>query len=189
VLDLAHQGQRLATGYECVVVAKLAALEAKAHASLGNHAAAQEALAQARRAMATATADEYQAGPFGFTPAKHAFYEGTCYVRLGRSDAALAASQRALTLYQSTKAFMEPTIARIDMAMAYAQKHDLDGVCHLSEQVAAVPREFRTGPITARIAEFLAGLPPRERALPAVHALRDRLALAPPPAPARSGKP
>jgi hypothetical protein len=189
VLDLAHRGQRLAAAHQCVVIAKLAALEAKAHASLGNHPATQGALAQARRAMTSATSDEYRAGPFGFTPAKHAFYEGTCYVRLGRPDAALAASQRALTLYQSTGAFMEPTIARIDMAMAHQQKGDLDGVCHMSEQVAAIPRQFRTGPITARISEFLAGLHPRDRALPAVRALRDRLALAPPTASSRSGMP
>lgn len=187
VLGLAQQGQRLAAGHECVVLAKLAALEAKAHARLGNHPATHEALTQARRAMTSATADEYRAGPFGFTAAKHAFYEGTCYVRLGHPDAALAACQRALSLYESTGAFMEPTIARIDMAMAHQQKGDLDGVCHLSEQVAAIPTQFRTGPITARISEFLAGLRPRDRALPAVRALRDRLALAPPAAPPRSG--
>src|SRR6266704_81596 len=156
VLDLTQRGQRLAAGRWCVVIAKLAALEAKAHASLGNQVAAQEALVQARRGMTTATAEEYRAGPFGFTPAKHAFYEGTCYVRLARPDAALAASQRALTLYGSTKTFMEPTIASVDIAMAHHQKGDLDGACHMSEQVAAIPGELRTGPITARVAEFLA---------------------------------
>src|SRR6266542_3969827 len=102
----------------------MAALEAKAYASLGNQNAAHDALAQARRVMKTATEEEIRPGPFGYTPAKHAFYEGTCYVRLARPDAALAASQRALTLYGSTKAFMEPTIARVDIAMAHHQKGD-----------------------------------------------------------------
>jgi hypothetical protein len=139
--------------------------------------------------MTTATAEEYRAGPFGFSPAKDAFYEGTSYVRLARHDAALAASQRALTLYRSTKAFTEPTIARIDIAMAHHQKGDLDGACHMSQHVAAIPGELRTGPITARVAEFLAGLQPRDRALPAVQALRDRLALAPLPTPTLPGKP
>jgi hypothetical protein len=110
--------------------------------------------------MTTATAEEYRAGPFGFSRAKHAFYEGTCYVRLARPDAALVVSQRALTLYRSTKAFMEPTIARIDIAMAHNQKGDLDGACHMSQQVAAIPGELRTGPITARVAVAELGVAP-----------------------------
>jgi hypothetical protein len=186
VLDLTRRGHQLVDGRRCVVVAKLAALEAKAHASLGNQPAAQDALVQARRAIQTATAQELRPGPFGFTLAKHAFYEGTCYVRLTQPDAALAAARQALDLYQSTKAFMEPTIARIDMATAYAQKGDLDGACHMGNQVASIPPELRTGPIVARASEFLSGLPPRDRALPAVQALRGRLALNPPPD--RSGK-
>jgi tetratricopeptide (TPR) repeat protein len=181
VLKLTCRGQRLAADRQRVAVAKLAALEAKAYASLGNHNAAYDALAQARRVMKTATEEEIRPGPFGYTPAKHAFYEGTCYVRLARPDAALAASRRALDLYRSTRAFMEPTIARIDMATAYAQKGDLDGACHLGDQIAAIPAELRTGPISARASEFLRSLRPHERALPAVQALRGRLALDPPP--------
>jgi tetratricopeptide (TPR) repeat protein len=104
--------------------------------------------------MATATAEEVQPGVFGFTPAKYFFYEGTCHVRLGQPDAALAASEQALALYQPTKAFNEPTIARIDMAMAYAKKGDLDQACQLTRQAAAIPADLRTGPIVARVQEF-----------------------------------
>jgi tetratricopeptide (TPR) repeat protein len=177
VLALTQQGQRLAGGPGSAVVAKLAALEAKAHASLGNDSAARDALASANRAMATATAEELQPGVFGFTPAKYFFYEGTCHVRLGQPDAALAASEQALALYQPTKAFNEPTIARIDMAMAYAKKGDLDHACQLTRQAAAIPAELRTGPIAARVQEFFAGLEPRHRGLPAVHEVREQLAL------------
>jgi tetratricopeptide (TPR) repeat protein len=148
VLALTQQGQRLA-GAGGAVVAKLAALAAKAHASLGNDSAARDALASANRAIATATAEEAQPGVFGFTPAKYFFYEGTCHVRLGQPDAALAASEQALALYQPTKAFNEPTIARIDMAMAYAKKGDLDQACQLTRQAAAIPAELCTGPIAA----------------------------------------
>jgi len=177
VLALTRRGQRLAAGARSTVVAKLAALEAKAHASLGNHGAARDALAYANRAMATATAEETRPGVFGFTPAKNFFYEGTCHVRLGQPDAALAASQRALALYQPTKAFMEPTIARIDMAMAFAKKGDLDQACQLSRQVSALSADLLTGPILARVQEFFAGLEPRHRALPAVQEVREQLAL------------
>ena len=128
--------------------------------------------------MATA-AEEFRPGPFGFTPAKHAFYEGTCYVRLALPDAALVASQRALDLYRSTKAFMDPTIARIDLAIAHSQKDEIEGACHLGKEVASIPPSLRTDPIKARAAEFLGGLQPRHRALPAVQALRERLALEP----------
>ena len=177
VLALTHRGQRLAAGASSVVVAKLAALEAKAHASLGNDGAARAALASANRAMAKATAKELQLGVFGFPPAKYFFYEGTCHVRLGQPDAALTASEQALALYQSTKAFNEPTIARIDMAMAYANKGDLDHACQLTSQAAAIPVDLRTGPIMARVQEFFAALEPRHDGLPAVREAREQLAL------------
>jgi transcriptional regulator with XRE-family HTH domain/tetratricopeptide (TPR) repeat protein len=177
VLALTQRGQRLAGGAGGAAMAKLAALEAKAHASLGNDSAARDALASANRAMARATAEEMQPGVFGFTPAKYFFYEGTCHVRLGQPDAALASSEQALALYQPTKAFMEPTIARIDMAMAYAKKGDLDQACQLTRQAAAIPAGLQTGPIVARAQEFFAGLEPRHRGLPAVQEVRELLAL------------
>jgi transcriptional regulator with XRE-family HTH domain len=177
VLALTQRGQRLAAGASSTVVAKLAALEAKAHASLGNDGAAHDALAHANQAMATAPAGEVRPGVFGFTPAKYFFYEGTCHVRLGQPDAALAASQRALALYEPTRAFMEPTIARVDMAMAFAKKGDLEQACQLGRQIGAIPVELRTGPIMARVQEFFAGLEPRHRALPAVQEVREQLAL------------
>jgi tetratricopeptide (TPR) repeat protein len=181
VLALTRRGQRLAGAAGSAVVAKLAALEAKAHASLGNDGAARDALASANRAMARATAEELQPGVFGFTPAKYFFYAGTCHVRLGQPDTALEASQQALALYQPTKAFMEPTIARIDMAMAYANKGDLDHACQLTRQATAIPADLRTGPIMARVHEFFAALEPRHRGLPAVRAVREQLALPQPP--------
>lgn len=184
VLALTRRGQRLAAGMRSAVVAKLAALEAKAHASLGNGGAARDALAYANRAMVTAPAGEVRPGVFGFTPAKYFFYEGTCHVRLGNPDAALAASQRALALYQPTKAFMEPTIARIDMAMAFAKKGDLEQACQLGRQVGAIPAELRTRPIMARVQEFFADLEPRQRTLPAVQEIREQLAL---PRPTQTG--
>jgi tetratricopeptide (TPR) repeat protein len=177
VLALSQRGRHLAGGAGSAAVAKLAALEAKAHARLGNAGAAREALASASRAMARAPAEEVQPGVFGFTPAKYFFYEGTCLVRLGQPDAALAASEQALALYQPTKAFNEPTIARIDMAMAYAKKGDLDQACQLTRQAAAIPAGLRTGPIVARVQEFFAGLEPRHRSLPAVQEVREQLAL------------
>jgi tetratricopeptide (TPR) repeat protein len=177
VLALTQRGQRLVGGSGSGVLAKLAALEAKAHASLANDSGARDALASANCAMATATAEELRPGVFGFTPAKYFFYEGTCHVRLGQPDAALAASEQALVLYQPTKAFNEPTIARIDMAMAYAKKGDLDYACQLTRQAAAIPAELRTGPIVARLQEFFAGLEPRHRSLPAVQEVREQLAL------------
>jgi tetratricopeptide (TPR) repeat protein len=177
VLAVTQRGQRLAAGAGSAVVAKLAALEAKAHASLGNDGAARDALAAANRAMTRATAEELQPGVFGFTPAKYFFYAGTCHVRLGQPDAALEASQQALALYQPTKAFMEPTIARIDKAMAYANKGDLDQACQLTRQATALPAELRTGPIMARVQEFFTGLEPRHRGLPAVQEVREQLAL------------
>jgi hypothetical protein len=177
VLALTRRGNRLAAGAGSAVVAKLAALEAKAQATLGNGGAALDALAYANRAMASATAEELQPGVFGFPLAKYFFYEGTCHVRLGQPDAALAASEQALALYQPTKAFMEPTIARIDMAMAYAKKGDLDQACQLSRGVTAIPPGLRTGPMMARVQEFFAGLAPRHRVLPVVQELREQLAL------------
>jgi tetratricopeptide (TPR) repeat protein len=180
VLALTKRGRRLAVGAGSAVVAKLAALEAKAQASLGHDGAAHDALTAANRAMSRATAQELQPGVFGFTPAKYFFYAGTCHVRLGQPDAALEASEQALALYQPTKAFMEPTIARIDMAMAYANKGDLDQACQLTRQAAAIPADLRTGPILARAQEFFAGLQPRFRGLPAVQDVREQLALPPP---------
>jgi tetratricopeptide (TPR) repeat protein len=177
VLALTQRGQRLAAGAGSAVVAKLAALEAKAHAGLGNDGATRDALASANHAMTRATAEELQLGVFGFTPAKYFFYAGTCHVRLGQPDEALEASQRALALYQPTKAFNEPTIARIDMAMAYASKGDLDHACQLTRQATAIPANLHTGPILARAQEFFAGLEPRHRGLPAVQEVREQLAL------------
>jgi len=121
VIEVSRRGLGLVPGSRSVVVAKLAALEAKAHASLGERAEARDALALSREVMGI-TPDPLRSGVFGFPPAKYAFYEGTCHVRLAQADEALAASERALSLYASTRAFMEPTIARLDLAMAQVQR-------------------------------------------------------------------
>jgi hypothetical protein len=128
--------------------------------------------------MATAMVEGLQPGVFGFTPATYFFYEGTCHVCLGQQlNAALAASRQALALYQPTKAFMEPTIAQVDMAMAYAKKGDLDQACQLSRQVCAISMDLRTARIMARVQEFFAGLEPRHRVSPAVQEVCEQLAL------------
>lgn len=78
---------------------------------------------------------------------------------------------------------MEPTIARIDMAMALAKKGDVDQACQLTRQVSAISADLRTGPILARVREFFAGLEPKHHALPAIQEVREQLAL---PQPAES---
>jgi transcriptional regulator with XRE-family HTH domain/tetratricopeptide (TPR) repeat protein len=176
VLGLTRRGLGLAAGSSSAVVAKLAALEAKAHARLGNEAAASDALRQATRAMGSAPAEELRPGAFGFPPAKHLYYEGTSYVRLGASDRALASSTEALALYRPTRAYMDTAIVNIDLAVAQAQKGELDRACALVAGVLDLPSELRIRPMTARVREFLGGLGPAQSTAPAVRELRERLA-------------
>jgi transcriptional regulator with XRE-family HTH domain len=177
VLGLTRRGLGLAAGSDSAVVAKLAALEAKAHARLGNEAAASDALRRATQAMGAAPAEELRPGAFGFPPAKHLYYEGTSYVRLGEPDRALASSTEALALYRPTRAYMDSAIVNIDMAVAQAQKGELDRACALAAGVLDLPSELRIRPMTARVREFLGGIPPADQAEPAVRELRERLAL------------
>jgi hypothetical protein len=76
VIDLTNAGLQAAGQAASAIAVKLASLQARAHATLGNRQAAEAALAWARLMMAQVPPEEQERGLFAFPEGKLASHEG-----------------------------------------------------------------------------------------------------------------
>jgi hypothetical protein len=140
-------------------VAWLAALEARAHAGLGDGAASQAALGRADRAIERA---EPEGGRFAndfFDRPRLAGLRGTSHLLLGQPKAAQAALADVLTLRDPAD-IKGRSLARLDLAQAYAQDRAIDEACAAVADALAIRHENRVGPILRRAREVRASLEP-----------------------------
>jgi tetratricopeptide (TPR) repeat protein len=112
VIELTQAGLAAAAGTPTFAAVKLASLQAKAHASLGDRGAAEAALANARRSLALVPPEEQVGGLFSFPEEKLASHEGDVYLRLGEPRRAQQALWRALGLLTPPPAHGAPRSTR-----------------------------------------------------------------------------
>ncbi|MDG4767472.1 hypothetical protein O7632_25765 [Solwaraspora sp. WMMD406] len=139
------------------VLVRLASIEARAYASLGNAPAVREALDRARAAR-DLSADQYAGhrdefddigGILQFTSAKQSFYAGSVFLRLGDAAAAHDASLAAIAAYASgpadQRSYGDETLAWVDVAAARVADplRDLDGAAEALAVVHAQPSTMR----------------------------------------------
>jgi hypothetical protein len=137
----------------------LAAMEARAHAGLGD---ARSSLAALGRAEAAIERAEPDGGPFGtdfFDLPRLTGFRGTCYLLLRQPQAAKAALADVLAL-RSPADVKGRSLARLDLAQAHAQAHDLEAACAAVVDALAIRDEYRVDPIRRRAREVRAALDP-----------------------------
>jgi tetratricopeptide (TPR) repeat protein len=135
----------------------LAALEARAHAALGD---ARSSLAALGRAEAAIEPGEGSGGPFGtdfFDLPRLAGFRGTCHLLLGQPHAAQAALADVLRL-RSPADVKGRSLARLDLAEAYSQAGDLYAACAAVADALAIRDEYRVDPIRRRAREVRTAL-------------------------------
>jgi hypothetical protein len=153
---LARAGNRHAAAASVpgTVAVRLASLEGRALGRLGAEVDAVAALRRAGEARDRLPADpdhrdevDQIGGIFTFPVAKQRFYAGSAYVKLHNPAEAQAQSLAAIAAYQTgpaiERSYGDEGLARIDVAAARLQQHDLDGVAEALAPVFALPTTLR----------------------------------------------
>jgi tetratricopeptide (TPR) repeat protein len=159
-LRLLQEAQDRARGHvSSSRLAWLAALEARAHAGLGDVAASRIALGRADRAMERA---EPEGGRFAtdfFDRPRLAGFRGSSHLLLGQPKAAQAALADVLALRDPADV-KGRSLARLDLAQAYVQDRGVEEACTTVVDALAIRHENRVGPILRRAREVRASLEP-----------------------------
>jgi tetratricopeptide (TPR) repeat protein len=145
VIDLTSAGLEAAGLGASATAVKLASLQARAHASLGDRQAAETALARARQTMAQVPSEEQERGLFAFPEEKLASHEGQVWLQLGVPERAQGSLQRALRLLDSaTGAHRSPVdqaMVRLHLARSHAELGQFDQARQRAEEALALHRQ------------------------------------------------
>jgi hypothetical protein len=140
-------------------LAWLAALEARAHAGLGDARASLTALGQAERTIEHIEPGHDAYGTDFFDYPRLTGFRGTCRPLLRHPKAAQAALTGVLTLRDPSNVEGR-SLARLDLAEAFAQDQALEEACEAITGALAIRRESQVGPILRRAREVRASLEP-----------------------------
>jgi transcriptional regulator with XRE-family HTH domain len=174
-LELVRQGQSHGSRSANVAVqAWLAALEARAHAGLGDAAAFRQAQDLANNAVDRTQLDDRRHGmDFRHDRLDVTYYEGTSLVTLRQPDAARPVLDAALAA-QDPGHLKARSIVQLAVATSYAQQREVDQACAVASRALDLPADQRIGPITQRAHDLLHELEPW-RGRPAVEDFRERV--------------
>jgi len=157
-LRLLQEAQDRAAGHVSLSRrAWLAAMEARAHAGLGDAGSSLAALGHAEAAIERAQPDGGPLGTDFFDRPRLAGFRGTCHLLLGQPQAARAALADVLAL-RSPADVKGRSLAQLDLAQAHAQAGDLDAACAAVAAALAIRDEYRVDPIRRRAREVRAAL-------------------------------
>jgi DNA-binding SARP family transcriptional activator len=127
----------------------LAAVEAEAHAHLGDADACDRALTAAKALAASESLGEDRYAT-GFSPSRLAGYEGACFVRLCQPERALPALQQAVTLLDP-QAIRRRSTLLTDMGIAQAQQGQVQQACTLAIQALAITTQTKSLSVLERV--------------------------------------
>jgi DNA-binding XRE family transcriptional regulator len=136
---------------------RLAAIEARAQACLGDSTGVDKALARANEAFEQADKHSEIGGLFEFPAAKQAFYAATCHLTLGGDHAASKAetlARQSVAWYDEPppeqRRIGEQSLARLELATAHLQQHDLAAASSVVRDALAATRTRRTDSVIRR---------------------------------------
>jgi tetratricopeptide (TPR) repeat protein len=145
VIDLTNAGLEVAGQQASVTAVKLASLQARAHANLGNPAAAEAAMARARRTMGQVPPQQQERGLFAFPEEKLASHEGQVWLQLGAPERAQKPLQRALHLLDGAtgarRSPVDQAMVRLHLARSHAELGQFDQACQRAEEALALHRQ------------------------------------------------
>jgi hypothetical protein len=172
-LELIQQAQSHGSrGANVAVQAWLAALEARAHAGLGDAAAFRQAQDLANNAVDGTQSDERRHGmDFRHNRLDVSYYEGTSLVTLRQPGAAQPVLDAALAA-QDPGHLKARSIVQLAVATTHAQQREIDEACAVASRALDLPADQRIGPITQRAQDLLGELEPW-RGRPSVEDLRE----------------
>ncbi len=173
--DVARHAQDITRNTPVVGAALAAALEARAHAAMGQHRETREALGTAEDILSHLEGEQLIPSAFGYNEAQLRFHEGSAYTLLHDVKAALKAQARALELCAPGN-YTDWAMTRLDRASCLALAGDpAFALSYAAETLGSLTEPQRRGIITVRGYQILKGLPTPQRALPGAHDLRDLL--------------
>jgi tetratricopeptide (TPR) repeat protein len=142
VIDLTNTGLEAAGRVASATAVKLASLQARAHATLGDRQATEAALARARQMMAQVPQAEQNRGLFTFPEEKLASHEGQVWLQLGAPERAQKPLQRALRLLDSAtgarRSPVDQAMVRLHLARSQAELGQFDQARQQAEQALAL---------------------------------------------------
>lgn len=145
VIDLTTAGLEAAGQAAGATAVKLASLQARAHANLGNRAAAEAAMALARQTMEQVPPQQQERGLFAFPEEKLASHEGQVWLQLGALERAQESLQRALRLLNSAKGArrspVDQAMVRLHLTRSHAELGQFDEARQQAEQALALHRQ------------------------------------------------
>lgn len=134
--------------------ARLAAIEARCAARVGQAEAAQKAIARSIEAAEVASTDELTVigGVLRFPPSKMAYYLGSTHRLLGTFEYAQRWALNAISAYEcgppTDRSYGDEALARADVAIARIDSGELDGAAEILAPVLELPSDQRIQPIT-----------------------------------------
>jgi hypothetical protein len=159
-LALIQQGQAFAgQAVTATRRAWLAAMEAKAHAGLGDSWACSEALGQATDAIENAGPAENRLGTDFFDVPRLLAFKGTCALLLHQPGAARAVLAEGLALRPPSDV-KGRSLARLDLAATYVQEREPEQAHATALEALSIPPQYRVGPILQRARQVQADLAP-----------------------------
>ena len=169
-VDVARRSQSVVRAAPCVGAALAAALEARAHAALGDAGETRRALGRAETILAALDPRSVSGSAFGYTEAQLRFHEGNAYTHLRDTRSALKAQERALELCPPTD-FTDWALTRLDRASCLLHDGDVSAaVAYGTETLASLTTSQIRGIIRMRARELEYALPVN---YPAVSAVRE----------------
>jgi hypothetical protein len=147
----------------CVGTVLAAALEMRAHAAMGDTAAAMTALGAAERIHGRLTGDDLAASAFGYAESQLRFHAGDALTCLGNTGAAAPVLDRALQLCAPAD-YTDWAMIRLNRAVCLIRDGNVDeGLSYAAQTLAQLDGVKRQGIITGRARELLAGLTAGQR--------------------------
>jgi transcriptional regulator with XRE-family HTH domain len=176
-VDVAQHAQDLVLTSPCVGAGLAAALEARAHAAMGNREGTRAALARAEEITAQLDGDDLVPSAFGYNEAQLRFHAGSALTHLQDVKAAVAEQERALELCMPGD-YTDWAMTRLDRAACLLHSDETaDALEYATETVDSLTQAQRKGIITLRGHEILNSLPKQRQALPAAQGFRELLNL------------
>jgi tetratricopeptide (TPR) repeat protein len=145
VIDLTTAGLEAASQAAGATAVKLATLQARAHATLGDRQAAEAAMALAHQTMARVPPEEQDRGLFAFPEEKLASHEGQVWLQLGAPERAQDSLQRALRVLDSAtgarRSPVDQAMVHLHLARSHAELGQFDQAREEAEQALALHRQ------------------------------------------------
>lgn len=156
VIDVAQHAQKLGGRSPAVGVALAAAIEARAHALMGDRAGTERAIALAGEALERLTPDLLERSAFGYNEAQLRFHEGNAFTHLGMADRAWNAQERALQLYPQEEV-LDRTLIHLDRAFALAMSNEYEAAAaHATERLLQLRPDQLTDLMVVRTRQLIA---------------------------------